>query len=364
MLHLSFGYLCTQTITYHITTMWIPHTIPKLTLDLFTPSDIVGTLPNEVERVVKSEDFSWDSGTPKPLKLLCLDNIALHFTTRYTRKLFDAITPMNAVYFVETLSTNLPIPSVVHVPDGEYWRRRIDDAWPNVTMSRDSGRPDSPKTFYLTRYVAETVENLEPGYVDETELSNLLASCSPHVTALECKQLRVSDSLLERLALEESNMLPCDPVHVDIGFVLRHLENVRSLCLVYGPERISVDEKYTSDLYKINIDDMDTLGRGLSLSTKLTSLAITKSDINVIKFNRLLPYLAKCHNLENIDFSYCNLQSSGGKSVAYYVKTATNLKLVNLCSNNIGSDAVESLAFVSLWRRNNGYSAIELNLST
>lgn len=109
---------------------------------------------------------------------------------------------------------------------------------------------------------------------------------------------------------------------------------------------------------------MDTLGRGLVLLKNLTSLAITKSDLNVIKFNRLLPYLTKCQGLQQIDFSFCKLRSSGANSVAHFVKTAKQLKLVNLRGNKIDSDGVETLALVTLWRRNNSYSAIELNLST
>lgn len=338
--------------------MWVPHTVPKSTLHLFTSlNNVGGALPNDVVgRVVKSEDFSWADRTPKPLKSLCLDNIADHFT-EYTRELFESITPMNAAYFVETLSTKLPVPSVVHVPDGEYWRRRIDDTWPNATVSRGATEPGGFRTFYLTAYLSETVENLTPGYVDETELRELLTACGPHVTALKCKQLRVSRSPLEKLTS------PRVPVHVSIDSVLSHLKSVRSVSLVYGPKKTAVGERYTSGLYKIHIDDMDTLGRGLVLSTNLTSLAITKSDINAIKFNRLLPYLTKCRGLEEIDFSFCDLQSPGGKSVAHFVKTASRLRLVNLCCNNIGADAVESLAFVTLWRRNNDYPAIELNLS-
>lgn len=142
------------------------------------------------------------------------------------------------------------------------------------------------------------------------------------------------------------------------------LKNVQKLSLVYGPKKLIIDEGFVPELYRFNVDDMDTLGRGLVISKNLNSLAITKSDLNAVKFNRLLPYLTQCHCLEEINFSYCKLLSLGGKSVAHYIKMAKALKKIELCGNNIGSDAVESLAFVSVWRRNNGYPAIELNLST
>jgi len=212
--------------------------------------------------------------------------------------------------------------------------------------------------------VSETVGNLEPGYVDEAELSELLEACGPHVTELRCKQTLTTISLLDELTLQESNALPRDPVHVDFEFVLRRLRNVRRLGIVYGPERIAVDEEYTSHLYKINENDMDTLGRGLESSAHLVSLAVTKSAVDVTMFNRLLPYLKQCHGLKDVDFSFCRLRSPGGKSMARFAKTAAALKLLNLSGNDIGADAVESLAFVSVWRRKNGYPAIELNLST
>lgn len=108
---------------------------------------------------------------------------------------------------------------------------------------------------------------------------------------------------------------------------------------------------------------MDRLGYGLVLSENLTSFAITKSDLDKTKFNRLLPYLEKCYSLEEVDFSFCKLHSLGAKSVAHYIKTAKKLKTVNLRGNNIESNGVESLAFVTLARQNNNLPAIELNLS-
>lgn len=117
-------------------------------------------------------------------------------------------------------------------------------------------------------------------------------------------------------------------------------------------------------LFRLHVDDMDTLGRGLVSLKNLTNLAITKSDLDVIKFNRLLPYLTKCQGLQQIDFSFCKLRSSGANSVANFLKTAKQLKVTNLRGNKIDSDGVETLAMVMLWRRNNSYSAIELNLST
>lgn len=108
--------------------MWIPHTIPKSTLCLFTPpktGEVIG-----FHGPVKSDDFRWASRMPKPLKLLCLNVVGDHFS-RYPPDLFGRIAPIHAVYLVETLRTDLPIATVVHVPDGEYWRRRAADVWPN-----------------------------------------------------------------------------------------------------------------------------------------------------------------------------------------------------------------------------------------
>lgn len=351
--------------------MWIPHSVPKTTFHLFIPSDEfvscrLGT--NEVEHDISSANFSWADCMPKPLKLLCLDNIANHFSL-YPEQLFEWITPMNTEYLVETLSTSLPISLVIHVPGDEYWRRRHNDTWPpnNVKPKRNSAVvSDTVKSRYITKYVSEIIENLEPGYVDETELSEILKVCSPYVTAIDCKQLRIQSSMVHTLADDEpKGILPHDPIHIDMTFVLGVLKNIRSLGLVYGSRTFTLEPPmYTPEQYRFNINDMDTLGCGLVISEHLTSLAITKSELNMVKFNRLLPYLMECRGLEEINFSFCKLSSQGGKSVAHFIKTAKMLKLVNLCGNNIGPDGVESLSFVMLWRRNNNYPAIELNLST
>ncbi|XP_060875831.1 dynein regulatory complex subunit 5-like [Metopolophium dirhodum] len=349
--------------------MWIPHTIPKTTFHLFIPSDEIAScrlLLNEVEHVVSSVNFSWADCMPKPLKLLCLDNIANHFSW-YPDQLFEWITPINTEYLVETLSTSLPLSLVIHVPGDEYWRRRYADTWPNCIKSTRNPAvvTDSVKIIYITKYVSEIIENLEPGYVDETELSEILMVCSPYVTAIDCQQLRIQGSMIQTLAIDEpKGILPHDPIHIDMSFVLGILKNIRTLSLVYGSRTFTTKPPmYTPEQYMFNIDDMDTLGCGLVISEHLTSLAITKSELNMPKFNRLLPYLMECHGLEEINFSFCKLSSLGGKSVAHFVKTAKMLKLVNLCGNNIGPDGVESLSFVMLWRRNNNYPAIELNLN-
>ncbi|XP_015371489.1 PREDICTED: uncharacterized protein LOC107167101 [Diuraphis noxia] len=351
--------------------MWIPHSVPKTTFHQFIPSDAFVSCrlwTNKVEHVISSVNFSWADCMPKPLKLLCLDNISKHFSW-YPEQLFEWITSKNTEYLVETLSTSLPISLVIHVPGDEYWRRRHDNTWPpnNVkSKQRNSALvSDTIKNIYITKYVSEIIENLEPGYVDEIELSEILKVCSPYVTAIDCKQLRIQSSMVHTLDDDEpKGILPHDPIHIDMRFVLGVLKNIRDLSLVYGSRTFTLEPKtYTSEQYRFNIDDMDTLGRGLVISEHLTSLAITKSELNMAKFNRLLPYLMECCSLEEINFSFCKLNSLGGKSVAHFIKTAKMLKLVNLCGNNIGADGVESLSFVMLWRRNNDYPAIELNLN-
>lgn len=342
--------------------MWIPHTIPKSTINLFTPLDIIMSRPYDVTRDIKSEDFSWAEHMPKPLKLRCIESISENFKL-YPRNLFEQISPMNAIYLVETLATNLPIPLVIHVPDGEYWRRRISDRWltNSVEMPGDPATDYGFKIYYLTKYVSEMIENLEPGYVDEEKLSELLMACSPHITTLDCKHLRTQDSFMYKLLLEESEELPSEPIHVNISFVLRHLNNITTLKLVYCSKKTFLSEL---DSCKLHIDDMDTLGSGLVSLKQLTNLTIAESDLSLAKFNRLLPYLMECQGLEEIHFPHCKLSSMGTKSVAHYVKKANMLKVVNLYDNDIGPDGAESLAFVTLWRRNNNYPPIELNLST
>ncbi|VVC45608.1 Leucine-rich repeat,Leucine-rich repeat domain, L domain-like [Cinara cedri] len=356
--------------------MWIPHTIPKSTFNLFEPSSrsyaiATESLSTDENVFCKSDDFGWDNHTPISLKHRCLDVIADDFARYDPTTLLERITSMNTVYFVETLNTSLPIPLVIDVPDGEYWRRRFYDTWPNFARKPwDTLETDSYKTFYLTKYVSEVIENIVPSYMDEDELATLLGACSPYVTAIHCKQLCVSSgSLLHKLrVLEESKknktvMPPADPVHVDLELVLNHLKNVQHVSLVYGPKTLTMDVGYTTDLYKFNIEDMDTLGRGLESSRYITNLAVTNSDLDSTKLSRLSPYLVECRCLEEIDFSYCKLRSMGAKSIALYAKTAQKLKLLNLRGNDIGPEGVELLAAVMIKRRKTSCPAIELNLN-
>lgn len=332
-----------------------PHTIPKSIFGILTPSDEIDI----TGRTIKYEDFTWADRIPKPLRFVCLDSIADNFA-KYPKNLFEWITPMNIEYLVETLSVDLPIPIVIHVPDGEYWRRVAASTMTKFVLRPKDTEARTLKSIYLTKHVSETISNVVPDIMDEPRLTELLVSCSPYVTALDCKHLRIPESLSYKWALEEFNGNPGDPVHVDLGYVLTYLENVSSVSLVYGPAEITFG---SPDLYKFNVSDMDALGYGLVVSKHLTSLAITNSDLDSVKFSRLLPYLMKCHGLEELNLSFCKLHTSGGTSVAHYAKTAKRLRLLNVRGNDIGPDAVEILAIVALWRRNNDYPAMELNLS-
>lgn len=339
-----------------------PHTIPKSTFLIFTPSDEIDLSSDDIGRsgrTIKYEDFTWTNRIPKPLRFICLDSIANNFT-KYPEHLFEWITPMNIEYLVETLNIDLPIPLVIHVPDGEYWRRIATSTMPKFISRPKDTEIHTLKSIYLTKHVSEIISNVVPDIMDKPKLTELLISCSPYVTALDCKHLRIPESLSRKWMLEEFNGNSGDPVHVDMGYVLTYLKNIKSVNLVYGPAEITFG---APDLYKFNISDMDALGYGLTISEHLTSLAITNSDLTLIKFNRLSPYLTKCLCLEELNLSFCNLESSGGTSVAHYVKTAKHLRLLNLRGNNIGPDTVEILAIVALWRRNKDYPAMELNLS-
>lgn len=103
----------------------------------------------------------------------------------------------------------------------------------------------------MNAYVSETVENLEPGYVVETELAALLNCCGPLVTELDCGQLRVRGrQLATDLCERPRRTSDLNPKHVDLEFVLRRLDNVASVRLVYGVKKIEVDERREIDPYR------------------------------------------------------------------------------------------------------------------
>jgi len=95
--------------------------------------------------------------------------------------------------------------------------------------------------------VSETVEDLEPGYVDETELAALLDACGPLVTVLECRRLRVPGRKLADFG-EPPRAAGVDPKHVDLEFVLRRLDNVTGVSLVYGAKRTTADADHRREM--------------------------------------------------------------------------------------------------------------------
>lgn len=109
----------------------------------------------------------------------------------------------------------------------------------------------SPKTLYMNAYVSKTVENLEPGYVDETELAELLEACGPYVDALDCERLRVPIRRRFTDFDESTDEIVCDPVHVDLEFVLRRLDKVKTVRLVYSAKKTAKDEQRTRDAFRL-----------------------------------------------------------------------------------------------------------------
>lgn len=102
----------------------------------------------------------------------------------------------------------------------------------------------------MNAYVSKTVENLEPGYVDETELAELLEACGPYVDALDCEQLRVPIRRGFADFDESTNEIVYDPVHVDLEFVLCRLDNVKTVRLVYGVKKTAQDEQRTRNAFR------------------------------------------------------------------------------------------------------------------
>ncbi|XP_050524932.1 uncharacterized protein LOC126896309 [Daktulosphaira vitifoliae] len=339
--------------------MWIPHTIPKTTFNLFCPANEVMLLPNEIGRAIKSDDFSWANQMPKALKYMCLDSISENFQ-KFPKDLFKKINLMNTVYLSEKLPTSLSLVLVIHVPDGEYWKRRCNDFWPNFSELHNNS-VESFKVAFISEYVSQTIENLVPGYVDKQELTEILLICNPYITTLNCKKLCIPGSLLHEMDIAESGELPEDPVHVELDFILHHLPRLREVKLVYGMKSC-IEEDYTPDQFKFNIKDMDTLGQGLVTLPYLSSLSIVKSALDVIKFNRLSLYLSNCHLLEHLDFSYCLLETLAAKSISNFIKFAKMLKSINLFCNDIGPEGAEALAYVALWRGQNYLPNLDLNL--
>lgn len=320
---------------------WVPHTIPEW---LLPRMDTIGGGGGRI----RSDDFSWALGMPKPLRMWCVDAIAASFAL-FPHTMFDTLTPIDVAYLVETLDTSLPITMVEHVPVDEYWRRRLADL---PQRSRPVRTPEkaaelaaqSPRTRYLNELASRTVEDLEPRR-DSDERPEL-AVFGRHVTELYAVRLRAS----------EPNPLSSDTASVDVGAVIGRLANLRSLSLSFclpAPGTL---------FYELNTADVDELGRGLQTLRHLTTLAITKSHVDATLFDSLSPYLPPCKLLKDLDLSHCQLRCAGAASVARYAGATRSLQSLVLCDNGVAADGVQSLASMSVARRSKGFSPIALNL--
>lgn len=321
--------------------MRVPHTVPHNTLIAYEPSESTLGLVGERSRRLRAENYTWDENYPPSL----VEESVRFFVQEFDehKRALPLMEQENDILLLETLSTSLSLHIVIPlIPDGVYWKRRCNDTW--STLNDVTRYGDSWKRMFTERFIEDLIESEEPGFTDWPELGESLKLCAPFIQRLVISQLKPPRE-------QEAPIMPPDPCntedfipdHLDLCPVLAMLNNLEELDLQFGVKNIGM--KFTFKSFKINIKDVEKLGKGLVQAKNLKILRISCSDIDDTKLQIILRSLEKLEVFQELEIAHCKITDHGANSLGHFITVKRSLKHLKLQNNRITTEGAQGLAF-------------------
>jgi hypothetical protein len=206
--------------------------------------------PDLVHRRIIAEDLEWNVVPIANLTQMCITVIVSNFESNRSYNLETPILqglPLKCRdEVINSLSTSLPL-SIAgpFIPDMNYWKRRSKEYYRLASVC-DHGN-DWKRLFfesYLQSSLEEFVPSLDFDIMEEKmgKLKQVLDIASPYVYTLKVRQLRPlkwtpqPDDL--EVAMSDTKVLGNPTTrtldHLDIGFVISHLKQLKEVSLYYG----------------------------------------------------------------------------------------------------------------------------------
>ncbi|XP_050665183.1 dynein regulatory complex subunit 5 [Leptidea sinapis] len=115
----------------------------------------------EVDRVLKAENFEWDSEHPKSLATLCVERISTNWAG--IPKL-EELVPKDREYFLQILDTNVPLQLLVdNIKNDLFWERCYQSKWSELP---ESVRNKKWINIFVEKYYVDILENMIPREYD------------------------------------------------------------------------------------------------------------------------------------------------------------------------------------------------------
>uniref|UniRef100_A0A1L8DMB9 Putative ran gtpase-activating protein n=1 Tax=Nyssomyia neivai TaxID=330878 RepID=A0A1L8DMB9_9DIPT len=274
--------------------MKYPNTVDRNALKAYIDVRVVRR--QKPQNGLNSLDLKWNSDTPEPLKILCIQALAENWTAIpvYSEVIFS----VDRNYLLDILSLNIPVADLsAKIQDDIFWERFFMSKWPQCCPQDKSRR--WIKAF-MEKYLAEKLENMKIDEYEEESLGQLLELCAPHVENLILNQL-------------QPTMSP-DPDHNDhvipLNVVLSSLQELRKLDLTFDIKNVGTS--FYLGCANISTNDIKRLTEGLAKCFELQDFRLHSSKLDAETLKLLAVALDKgCPNLEILSLPHCRFGDAG-----------------------------------------------------
>lgn len=200
------------------------------------------------------------------------------------------------------------------------------------------------KTLFLERHMQDLIEQAQPQYADEENMEDITTLLSPYIHTLEITQLQAWKPPLTWSKEDIPEVYPID--HINFEPILKRLENIKELDIVYGMNGVAEDFDFR--LFKISRDDCRNLGRGVLLLKRITVLRLHRSHLQDEQLQALMQGLIKNKTIEELDLSHCVIGDHGALCIAKVLSVHPKIEKLLLCDNQIKAQGAEGERELSL----------------
>lgn len=209
------------------------------------------------------------------------------------------------------------------------WKRMYAAKWPMVSNHKE--RPWIE--LYMEKYLAESIENLQPIEYNADKIRNLVDLCSPFVKFLKI------DHLQARQVYESDSIND----HVPFDIILEALNEVKSFSITYDCR--SIGTKFYLTCTSISDNDIKKFTRGLC-NTDLTDFKFHSSKLEPQMLKLIGRALDKNTSLVRIEMPNCRFGDAGLASFCSILThdSLPHVRYLGLANNFISYEGAALLA--------------------
>ncbi|XP_065079089.1 uncharacterized protein LOC135702048 [Ochlerotatus camptorhynchus] len=313
-------------------------------------SDITRQLASEAGRELYAEAIAFDSCDgansffPKSLAELVVDQIAKSFESGSVPQGLSCEQKRDFGYL---LDVELPILNLLHVDNDTFWRRVVKAKTKSMVefLKCDRDSDTNWKNMGVALKVAEVIEQEQPEYWFVGSLEEILIKSQPFVRNLVISQLKPLKKVVPVEGYQGYKVVNPTPdlCHHGSLVVLKHLQNLTSLSLIFGLGGII--KGYEPRFFQFSLNDMENLTTALSELQFLEHFKLSRSRMEPDKLKALLGQLSEM-KIKSLELSYCYLGEDVGFLLGKYIsKCPETLERIDLSGNFLDGQQIENFGY-------------------